>query len=494
VKISWFTIFGLTLAQITYAALPEIPVGNLIFFGYSQYLPSFYLALIILGIFSLSVSIVLFRLKSSNQSKYLQIIRALYAANILAVTIKAFILFSGWTWSGLRDKFFPNILDLGKVFWEIWPVIIAFVIFYLMGRVSPKALKFLGVLGCSLFLMLTLRIVSNNEQIYTPSWSSIGTQSQKSSHTRKVIWIIFDEFDPQIAFDQKNINKLPHFKELLKTSVFHSNLYGPSNATHLSVPAMLTGLKVRDVKFEGTGKIKLEKLNGEWILFDYANSIFSQLELAGFNSSILGFYLPYCEIFKRIKCNAYPWSYQYRPWSALEFTYGLRSIINGILTQPHADRDPMAAITRSQYENLESVIRDSESDFIFLHLNIPHLPGNYSRYILNERNQDPYIANLHLTDVFLEKILHSINLQGDKKTLLILSSDHWKRSSSSEPKPALFIASFIGKYDASIKIESTSSGIYIKDIVSGYLNGKISSNKDIAEFFKDNNVNLLNNE
>ena len=385
-KIPLFTIFGLTLAQITYACLPEIPVGNLIFFGYSPYLPSFYLALIILAIFSLSVSIVLFRLNNSNQSKFLQIIRALYAAIILAVIVKAFILFVGWNWTAFRDAVFPNILDLGKVFWETWPAIISFVIFYLMGRVPPKIIKFMGALGYGLFLTLPLRIIGNYEKIYTPSWISIGAESHKSSHSRKVVWVILDEFDPQIAFDQKNINDLPHFKELLKSSVYHSNLYGPSNATHLSVPAMLTGLKVRDVKVEGTVKMKLENLDGEWISFDYTNSIFSQLELAGFNSSILGFYLPYCEIFNRIKCIAYPWSYKYRLWSALEFIYGLRSIINGILIKPDADRDPMAAISKFQFENLESVIRDSTSDFIFLHLNIPHLPGNYSRNILKERN------------------------------------------------------------------------------------------------------------
>lgn len=490
--ISWGTIIGITLLQITYAALPEIPVGDFVFFGYSPYLPSFYCALAVLAVLSFGATTLLFQSSISHQSIFLKILRALYAAIILAIAIKAFVLLLGWSWIELRDIALPGTASTGKFFWEFGLTICFFIGFCVVGRVSTRILKFTGALGLCLFLMLCLRIYHGVGSVYTSSWTSVGKELPQSDISRKVVWVIFDEFDPQIAFDPKNIDGLPHFKELFKTSVYHSNLYGPSSQTRLSVPAMLMGLEAQGQVIEGTAKMSLEGPSGKLVPFTYENSIFFQLQLSGFNSSILGFYLPYCEIFKEVKCTAYPWDYQYKPFSAIEFAHGLRGITRTLQTQISGDTDPMGLITRNLYQNLDRVIDDPSSDLVFLHLNIPHLPASYARQSLNERDIDPYIANLHLTDVFLEKILGDIKRKSDKKTLLILSSDHWNRTRADGPHPALFIASISGNNQKPIELKNPTSGIYIKDLVSQYLSGNISTNQEIADYFKDKNYHDVN--
>jgi hypothetical protein len=483
--ISWITVFEISLVQITYAALPEIPTGDFVFFGYSPYLPSFFVALTVLAVFSFGVTTVLFKSGISHQSIFLKILRALYAASVIAIAIKAFVLLVGWSWVDLRSMVFPSASNAEKFFWEFGLAVCSFIGFCLVGRVSTGLLRFIGTLGTCLFLMLCFRIYHSVESTYIPIWNNVVKELPQSSHPRKVVWIIFDEFDPQIAFDQKNIERLPHFKELLNTSVYHSNLYAPAKQTRLSVPSMLMGLEAQSEMISGTANMSLEGPMGKMIPFSYDNSIFYQLKSSGFNSSILGFYLPYCEIFKQLKCTAFPWNYQYSPLSAIEFVYGIRGILRALQAEVTGNTDPMGLITKEQYQNLDRVIDDSSSDLVFLHLNIPHLPGGYSRQVLNEEAIDPYIANLQLTDVFLERILRDINKHSDKKTLLILSSDHWNRSRLGGPYPALFIAS-IGAQDKNpIELKNPSSGIYIKDLVTQYLSGKITSNQGIANYFKD---------
>ena len=483
-SVSWVIIFGVSLLQVAYAALPEIPVGDYQFFGYSPYLLSFYFSLAVLAVFTLSASAVLFRVDISDKSIPLKILRFLYTASVMAVAIKALALLMGWSWSMTRDFLFPNLSNTGKLFWEIGLPSIFFIGFCIIGKVSPKVLRFIAAIGFTVTALLCIRIYQDLGVVYTPRWVSVEKQLSQTTQSRKVVWVIFDEFDPEIAFDQKNIDKLPNFKQLLKRSVYHTNLYGPSSQTRLSVPSMLMGLAGKGVKVDGTAKIFLEDQAGKFASFDFENTIFSQLSLAGFNSSILGFYIPYCEIFKQVKCISFPWDYQFNPLSAIEFVYGMRPAINALQDNITYAGDPMGAITKDQYENLDHVINDPESDFIFMHLNIPHLPGNYSRKMLDEKGLDPYIANLHLADLFLEKILRDVNQQVGKKTLLILNSDHWNRKRSGGPYPALFIASISGQ-DGAIELIRPTSGIYIKDLVREYLNGKISTNQEIADYFKD---------
>ena len=207
-SVSWVIIFGVSLLQVAYAALPEIPVGDYQFFGYSPYLLSFYFSLAVLAVFTLSASAVLFRVDISDKSIPLKILRFLYTASVMAVAIKALALLMGWSWSMTRDFLFPNLSNTGKLFWEIGLPSIFFIGFCIIGKVSPKVLRFIAAIGFTVTALLCIRIYQDIGVVYTPRWVSVEKQLSQTTQSRKVVWVIFDEFDPEIAFDQKNIDKL----------------------------------------------------------------------------------------------------------------------------------------------------------------------------------------------------------------------------------------------------------------------------------------------
>ena len=59
---------------------------------------------------------------------------------------------------------------------------------------------------------------------------------------KKVIWFIFDGFDPNIAFENEKLSpKLETFNTLRKNSFEHKNAYPPAKYTRISILSMLMG-------------------------------------------------------------------------------------------------------------------------------------------------------------------------------------------------------------------------------------------------------------
>ena len=66
--------------------------------------------------------------------------------------------------------------------------------------------------------------------------------------------------------------------------------------------------------------------------------------------------------------------------------------------------------------------------------------------------------------------------------MLILSSDHWRRSRSPEAQPSLLLIK-IKSDNNKIEIFKQNSNIYIYDIINKYLSKKINFHKDIKAIF-----------
>ena len=78
------------------------------------------------------------------------------------------------------------------------------------------------------------------------------------------------------------------------------------------------------------------------------------------------------------------------------------------------------------------------------------LPNNmrnsYTKVFNMRPNNDDqeYMMNLKYTDLVIKEILNTIENDNNQDILLLLTSDHWRRSRSpSKPEPTLFIAKII---------------------------------------------------
>ncbi len=74
----------------------------------------------------------------------------------------------------------------------------------------------------------------------------------------RVVWIIFDETDYRIAFEQRPGGvQLPAFDRLQAESLFATDAYSPADATLLSMPSLIIGRRVVSADAKNTSDLKL---------------------------------------------------------------------------------------------------------------------------------------------------------------------------------------------------------------------------------------------
>ncbi len=127
------------------------------------------------------------------------------------------------------------------------PYFVSFIFVFLSRNKLFKYLNFFVVLGYVLFALLSYdlakKVLSN--QFFISHKSYLATEKKEIHKERKVIWILFDEFDPEIAFSYyKNDNFMKNFKEFKNNSFTHSEMFSPAKSTLLSVPAQLVGTQI----------------------------------------------------------------------------------------------------------------------------------------------------------------------------------------------------------------------------------------------------------
>ena len=112
-------------------------------------------------------------------------------------------------------------------------------------------------------------------------------------------------------------------------------------------------------------------------------------------------------------------------------------------------------------------------------------------------DDEEYLLNLKFTDLLINKIFNKIKENDKKDIMLILSSDHWRRSRSPEKaQPSLLLIKIKSDSDK-IEIFKENSNIYLYDIIHKYLSKKINFHNDIktiydqSEKFEIDNTHIL---
>ena len=405
---------------------------------------------------------------------------------------------------------------LVRMLWFFIPFIASFIFVILLRKNIYKIFNFLSILGLVLFTLMSYQMFSL-KKIYS-SFDSHDKHYDNQTDLkkqRKVIWIIFDEFDPKIAFSNLEHNyKLSNFLELKKNSVTHHELFPSSDSTLLSIPSMLIGKYSRGFDLKKHKYIMISKDNMEFP-FTLENTIFGRIKNDGFSSSITGWspHHSYCLIFQ-VKCKTFN--------EPLKWYDGILNIlhvshINAFLLNKGWSRDFNPQIINSMYEFIES---PTPTNLLFIHNRIPHLchkckdglAGLAEKFYNNKfsikdelispdskisEGTAAYLLNIKFVDSVLGEILNKLDTKeyNKKDTLLILNSDHWARAGTTgnfpsremDPKnsvyPALFIAKILGD-NQKIEIFEPDSGIHIQELVHKFLKKEISTHLDIKHFFE----------
>ena len=310
----------------------------------------------------------------------------------------------------------------------------------------------------------------------------------------RIVWIVFDELDYRLSFPERPRDvAMPQFDRLRAESLFAENAISPSSATVISMPALLTGVKMSSIVFSGpTSAI------ADGVPLSERPTIFSTIHAMGGNTAVDGWYLPYCRLFAQdlAECS----------WHAIDqivnetrgtfpeilarqqqslFEYGYYSIFRESLRANHR-----VAMLHALHEEALRDVADPSLNLVVLHLPVPHPPFFYDRlnrtYSKRNAGQEGYRDGLALADVFLGDIRGAMTQAGlwDTSTILV-SSDHQNRSAMQFDGKTDVRVPFLLKlagHSTALPYRDRIQTVVTKPLLEAVFQGRVASPEDAASW------------
>jgi Sulfatase len=252
---------------------------------------------------------------------------------------------------------------------------------------------------------------------------------------KRIVWLLFDELSYDQAFEHRFPGvAMPVFDKLKSESVSFSDLKPAGYETERVIPSFFLGHIIEDIRSNLDGEPVIQ-LAGQkkWQAFDARATLFADAQSLGWTTGVVGWYNPYCRILAGTLNYCFwagngEWSGTTPDQTALENALvPVMDTVRGFESKPNFPQEARhAADLNALMPQAETLIRDQNIGFVFIHLPLPHPPGVYDpRHQRNTRN---YIDNLGLSDEVLGELmdsLHSTSLAAE--TTVIVCSDHsWR--------------------------------------------------------------------
>jgi hypothetical protein len=240
------------------------------------------------------------------------------------------------------------------------------------------------------------------------------------------------------------------------------------------------------VRIVNSGLLSLEGPDRQLVPFDEATSIFGALSAEGRGASVLGFYHPYCKLFRLQRCDSFTFP-EPGGWDS-----ALLANVPDFIASKIRSADNWDAITRDSLRLLpEYLMRDDSLTFV--HLNVPHLPAFYADALNHETpSSNPlteYSRNLMLADRILGDIIEDLSKQvSSHEILLVVSTDHWLRNGWYRPsvqdtsQPVPLIMWMVGETSGFV-LNQPLSTVHTAAMILDYLHGNLRSQADIAKWW-----------
>jgi hypothetical protein len=365
--------------------------------------------------------------------------------------------------------------DIGIVVPIVAAVAVAFAVF----RWRKQVLRVPGLVALVMIPLLPIQLgyiawrhVTARETTFDPARPPDLVDSVGKT---RVVWIIFDELDEDIAFDHRPASlSLPQFERLRHESLFSDRGIAPASTTRQSVPTLL-------------------------------GDIFMATRKAHQNAAIVGSELPYGFMFRGVVA-----SLEAMPSAATELAATRPTMLDRtwhyLYTRLYPRRPLFDAETRrlsrqsdmGRFESLrhwaEERAIDTRYQLVYIHLPIPHLLGMWDRRAgkFSTSDSSSYLDNLALADRTLGQIRGAMETAGVwDKTTLIVSSDHplrdfiieaagWWNDAETAALPHIdrkyvpFILKLPGQPHA--ELHTPIKTVHTRDLVLAVLDGRVTTN------------------
>jgi hypothetical protein len=311
-------------------------------------------------------------------------------------------------------------------------------------RVGDAVGVFFAIFGiCSIIQLLWVVTWRPGPQQINAAWSM--TAQPPRDHPR-VVWVLFDELSYDQVFEHRAHDlSLPNFDALRAQSTLYTNMQPIGLKTVKIVPSLLTGAVINDFRygFDNTFKVHYDGVHG-WHVLDGNGTVFHDAERAGWRTAVVGWYNPYCSIYRGALDSCYwtnldrtdgdmaqrysLWRNTVRPFQGL----GIQLVSPELADRRSCDFDVRQRLQThlNLQQHAEELLKQDQADFIFLHIPIPHSPNIWSRV-----NDDyargcgsSYLDNLALADRTLGNVMAILRQSPRwKDTTVIVQGDHsWR--------------------------------------------------------------------
>ena len=314
-------------------------------------------------------------------------------------------------------------------------------------------------------LMLTLLIPS---LVIDFTWSRLNAEPEAAylpktpqpalalHGARRVVWVLFDEFDERLAFDLRQPKvDLPELNRLRSESFVATQAAQTAGWTMLAVPSLLSGRIYTRAELVDAATLEVYP-EGSTIGSSWGSepNIFRRARDAGFNSALIGWHHPYCRVLgdSLVQCvdvpSGTPTPALLRETSAAK-EGALRSVGSllrlqvsnltdmfrpGESTWETAADKYVQKLQQGQYFQIRDLTYGAATDpkinLLFAHFPIPHPFGIYDsrRHDYTLSDSLSYADNLALVDRTVGELRRTLEKAGMwDSTTVVITSDHGLR-------------------------------------------------------------------
>ena len=319
----------------------------------------------------------------------------------------------------------------------------------------------------------------------------------------RVVWIIFDETDYRLLFEQRpNDFSLANFDRLRARGLDATRAVPPSGGTLTSIPALISGRSLSTASFTRDGLMVLPKKSSARHPWGDLPSVFAAVRDDGLNAAVFGQnYIPYCRVFHATLSACWEMG---APWpsagkSALSHVAQFMGRVAAYI--PPLNRvlrpelyDPGLSYFRF-LDGIVDALSNPELALIYAHWNLPHTPYVYDRrsksFIVPNEEPRRYFDNAALADRMLGDMIQRLEASGlAARTAVIVTSDHhWRRSAKQYDGitdiRVPFIVYFPGQPQGR-KYAAAFDTIVTKSLILAILDGSVTTPEQAAAFIAAN--------
>lgn len=328
-------------------------------------------------------------------------------------------------------------------------------------------------------------------------------EPQGKTPASRVVWIIFDETDYRLLFEQRPKDlSLANFDRIRSRGLDATRAVPPAGSTLPSIPALISGRSLASAEFTSDGLTVLLEKNPARRLWGELPSVFAAVRDQGLNVAVFGQdYIPYCRVFHGTLTACWEMG---TPWpSAGKSVLSHIAAFTGRVVAyiPVVNRylrpglyDPGLRYLRF-LDGVMDALSNPELALIYAHWNVPHTPYVYDRrsksFIVQTEAPRWYFDNAALADRMLGDMIRRLEASGlAARTAVIVTSDHhWRRSAKQydgiTDLRVPFIVYFPGQ-PRGRKFSDAFNTIVTKSLILAILDGSVKTPDQAAAFITTN--------